>query len=235
MSTCPSTQQLIRLIDEELTEPEITEISDHVQRCQGCQTRLDEITRGRLADIVGLFATVETPSAEGDAACVPEMMTESTEETTDFSSALRDQDQATEQQPDPGPVAEIKRDEVTVDRQPAIADQTGVYQPIHSTRSQSGSPATAMPSGGMPKIPGYELVEKLGQGGMGVVYKARQVGLNRLVAVKMIRGGEQARPEHFARFRVEAEAVAQLDHPNIIQIYEIGAVDDLPFVSLELL
>ena len=86
-----------------------------------------------------------------------------------------------------------------------------------------------------PTIPGYELLEKLGEGGMGVVYLARQTGLNRMVAVKMIRGGQQARPEHFARFRIEAEAVAQLRHPNILQIYEIGEVDDLPFVSLELL
>ncbi len=68
-----------------------------------------------------------------------------------------------------------------------------------------------------------------------MVYLARQTGLNRLVAVKMIRGGQQARPEHFARFRLEAEAVAQLRHPHIIQIYEIGSVDNLPFVSLELL
>ena len=70
---------------------------------------------------------------------------------------------------------------------------------------------------------------------MGVVYKARQTGLNRLVALKMIRGGSQARPDHFARFRIEAEAVARLRHPNIVQIYDIGEVDGLPFVSLELL
>ena len=88
---------------------------------------------------------------------------------------------------------------------------------------------------GLPAIPGYEILEKLGEGGMGVVYKARQLGLNRLVALKMIRGGSQARPDHFARFRIEAEAVARLRHPNILQIYDIGEVDGLPFVSLELL
>ena len=88
---------------------------------------------------------------------------------------------------------------------------------------------------GLPAIPGYELLETLGAGGMGVVYLARQTGLNRRVAVKMIRGGSQARPDHFARFRIEAEAVARLRHPNIIQIHEIGEVDGLPFVSLELL
>jgi eukaryotic-like serine/threonine-protein kinase len=70
---------------------------------------------------------------------------------------------------------------------------------------------------------------------MGVVYKARQLGLNRLVALKMIRGGSQARPDHFVRFSIEAEAVARLRHPNIVQIFDIGEVEGLPFVSLELL
>jgi serine/threonine protein kinase len=70
---------------------------------------------------------------------------------------------------------------------------------------------------------------------MGVVYKARQRGLNRLVALKMIIGGAQARIDYLARFRIEAEAVARLRHPNILQIYDIGEVDGLPFVSLELL
>ena len=91
------------------------------------------------------------------------------------------------------------------------------------------------PPHALPTIPGYELLETLGEGGMGVVYLARQTGLNRRVAVKMIRGGSQARPDHFARFRIEAEAVARLRHPNIIQIHEIGEVNGLPFVSLELL
>jgi tetratricopeptide (TPR) repeat protein len=70
---------------------------------------------------------------------------------------------------------------------------------------------------------------------MGVVYEARQVGLNRPVALKMIRGGASARPELVSRFRIEAEAVARLRHPNILQIFDIGEVDGLPFVSLELL
>src|SRR5271157_4961551 len=86
-----------------------------------------------------------------------------------------------------------------------------------------------------PEVAGYDILAELGHGGMGVVYQARQTGLNRRVAVKMIRGGSQARPDHFARFRIEAEAVARLRHPNIIQIHEIGEVDGLPFVSLELL
>ena len=86
-----------------------------------------------------------------------------------------------------------------------------------------------------PTIPGYDILQRLGEGGMGVVYKARHRGLKRLVAVKMIRGGSQARADHLSRFRVEAEAVARLRHPHIIQIYDIGEAAGLPFVALELL
>ena len=70
---------------------------------------------------------------------------------------------------------------------------------------------------------------------MGVVYKARHMGLNRLVALKMIRGGSQAKPEFFKRFSTEAEAIARLRHPHILQIYDIGEAGGLPYVALELL
>ena len=79
--------------------------------------------------------------------------------------------------------------------------------------------------GPFPTFKGYEVLERLGGGGMGVVYKARQVGLNRLVALKMIREDRQMRTDYLARFMYEAEAVARLRHPNIIQIFDIGEAD----------
>src|SRR5205085_9221407 len=66
-------------------------------------------------------------------------------------------------------------------------------------------------------IPGYEVLEELGHGGMGVVYKARQLKANRLVALKMILGGQHGNLEDKIRFQIEAEAIAQLVHPNIVQ------------------
>ncbi len=84
-----------------------------------------------------------------------------------------------------------------------------------------------------PTVPGYEVLDELGRGGMGVVYLARQTSLKRMVALKMIRGGGDASPEQLERFRIEGEAVARLQHPNIVQIFEIGEHDGDPYFALE--
>jgi eukaryotic-like serine/threonine-protein kinase len=88
-------------------------------------------------------------------------------------------------------------------------------------------------SGALPKVPGFEILDLLGRGGMGVVYRARQLRLNRIVALKMIQTGAGASPKEMGRFRAEAEVQARLQHPNIVQIFEVGEAEGCPYFALE--
>jgi formylglycine-generating enzyme required for sulfatase activity len=114
---------------------------------------------------------------------------------------------------------------------PAAADDT----PPKVARDIGAIATHAAPAEGReyPEVPGYEILGVLGRGGMGVVYRARQLQANRLVALKMIRAVEHASPTERLRFQIETEAVARLQHPHIVQLYEAGEVRGQPFFSLE--
>jgi hypothetical protein len=96
----------------------------------------------------------------------------------------------------------------------------------------AASRATAPLTTGLPQVPGYEVEAVLGRGGMGVVCRARHLALKRTVALKMLTTGHP-HPVELARFTAEAEAVARLQHPNIVQIHEVGEADGRPFFALE--
>jgi serine/threonine protein kinase len=99
---------------------------------------------------------------------------------------------------------------------------------VRSSRSaRDESPAE------IPLVPGYEVLKELGRGGMGVVYQARQLRPDRIVALKMLLAGRHAGPKERARFLREAEAAAHLQHPNIVALYEAGQHGDLPYFTLE--
>jgi serine/threonine protein kinase len=125
------------------------------------------------------------------------------------------------------------------ERNGAGQESTGDIGPAESAQSpaeQAGASTLYKPRPptrqNWPRLPGYDILAELGRGGMGVVYRARDLELNRLVAVKMIRA-EDISGEHLARFRMEAEAVARLRHPHIVQIYSTGSDAGRPFFVME--
>src|SRR5262249_10412715 len=118
---------------------------------------------------------------------------------------------------------------ITSSPTPALDAPTRIQADFSSFSGRSGLSTGA----GLAVIPGYEILTKLGHGGMGVVFKAVQTSLHRVVALKMVLGCYDDNPAQLARFQIEAEALATLQHPNIVQVYDVGTHDGSPFFSME--
>ena len=120
-----------------------------------------------------------------------------------------------------------------------LDERTGEYTPTPAGSSITGAYTPSdpkpkpTPAINLPTVPGFRILGVLGRGGMGVVYRAQQIGLGRVVALKMILAGAHAREKDLERFRAEAQAVARFQHPNIVQVFEVGEADGLPYFALE--
>jgi tetratricopeptide (TPR) repeat protein/tRNA A-37 threonylcarbamoyl transferase component Bud32 len=113
-----------------------------------------------------------------------------------------------------------------------VEHQVGLFFPT-STRNADTDPVGGSEVTRLPQIDGYDVQSVLGRGGMGVVYRARHLKLNRTVALKMLLSGAYADLHELARFQREAEAVAGLNHPNIVQIHDVGELDGKPYFTME--
>jgi formylglycine-generating enzyme required for sulfatase activity/tRNA A-37 threonylcarbamoyl transferase component Bud32 len=114
---------------------------------------------------------------------------------------------------------------------PATLSHAPVAENATATAAPGGEGAAT--SGSLPDIPGYAVEAEIARGGMGVVYRARHLRLNRPAAIKMILGGKYHDPTARVRFLIEAEAIAALDHPHVVHVHEFGTHDGMPFFALE--
>jgi serine/threonine protein kinase len=193
MSPCPSSDQLQRLLAEELDDAQRDPLESHIEGCAACQGALEELSRALVH---------EGEHTQGG----------------DRSGSRHE--------PGSAFLRWLKREVPDT----AAGDEEHHTKEMASTLT--GAPAREL-AGTWPEVPGYEILDVLGKGGMGIVYRARQVSLDRIVALKMIRAEEHDDPERKARFRGEAAAVARLRHPNIVQVYEVGEQAGRPYFSLE--
>jgi len=106
-------------------------------------------------------------------------------------------------------------------------------EPRNSSRAESAS--TAAPDDGMPKIAGYRILDVLGQGGMGTVYRAEQVSLHRQVALKVLNRAQMSEPSFVDKFVAEARAAAKLQHPNVVSVFDVEHDGDTYYYAMELM
>jgi hypothetical protein len=253
MNACPGSDELQNFLDQALDPDYIARILAHVEDCFLCQQSLERLTLGGTV-VRECLPPAAAPTDPDPSADAPRTHVDAQEgEQSQGSGAdLEPPSPATDGPSDSGEAAEATEPDPSPTLVPGPADfhpagteaavrvqeclAAGLATDVVNTPdSDPGALAVARNPSDWPTIPGYEILGSLGAGGMGVVYKANHHGLKRLVALKMIRGAGPARADLVARFRTEAEAVARLKHPHILQIYDIGEAGGLPFVALELL
>ncbi len=207
MLRCLSVEQIEDLIWGR-TDPVMQEAAEaHLDQCDECRRRFLDLTVFPQAEAWRLAAL--------EVSATPPNLQERLNQFKDFPDRSFSTSLASEPQPEEGknhPLAESDAESVHEE----------LVVPLPGSRL-----------GQRPVIPGFEILGELGRGGMGVVYKARQLSHDRMVALKMIHSGRESCPEDLGRFHDEAEAISRLRHPHIVQIYEVGEVEGRFYFVLE--
>jgi serine/threonine protein kinase/Tfp pilus assembly protein PilF len=226
---CPEAHDLQRFLLGQLARADADYLEEHLVHCQRCLTKVPALKASdAVVEAMRALAVSDEPEkdmVEGLINRLQQLQPAGKSQDTDLNSAPSTEvDQASGKRR--YQEADTLDDPVLAGR----ASRTEIW--TGSAESSRKAPSLeAMPAG--LTIAGYDVLGELGRGGMGVVYKARQRSLNRLVALKMILSGAHAGAAERARFRSEAEVLARLQHPHIVQIYEIGDHEGRPFLALE--
>ncbi len=248
MNANPSPHPAAEILDAyalgTLDDAQAEAVAQHLEDCPECRRRAAEAAPDTFLDrLRQAQASPETPaSGEGDPPDIPHIDPERTAQHPDAATGVS--------APDPGesviPTHSVPsgqtgpRPERKVSEEPTLDPVTAGNAPMVSDDTQNagedGPTGPGLPEGTRIGYFGdYELLRVLGEGGMGIVYKARQLSLNRPVALKMIRAARFPSADEVRRFQNEAEAVARLDHPNIVPIFEVGRYEDQHYFSMKLI
>jgi WD40 repeat protein/serine/threonine protein kinase len=218
---CFSLADLERLLAELLPEDEREAVASHVEDCTICQQRLEGLQQQHRRDLPAL-----ADRHEALAAVEPGVLER-------IKLRGHGPDGLDQESRGPAlPVTSFPFEKVLGGG--GMAVPAGIKEQEEVFPSNGDGEKSGMPPAPLPTIPGYEDLETIGRGGMGIVYRARQVTLNRPVALKMIRAAEFASDNDRRRFQNEAEAVAQLNHPGIVPVYEVGEHDHQRYFSMKL-
>ena len=215
MIPCPGDEHLAALLDEGLDRPDMAEVEAHLEGCARCQDVLERLTAERIS---AMSWPADAPAVEAAGSMVEAESAPSEPTPTFLGSTVQGEEDA-------------RRRRLVLGSAPRSPSSYRLPPDERTGPAAGGDGPASYP----PQVDGYDIVGRLGRGGMGVVYRARQHGLDRLVALKMLRGGGHADPESLARFRIEVRAVARLHHPNVVQVFDVGESQGQPFVALELL
>jgi eukaryotic-like serine/threonine-protein kinase len=210
MTECPPRERLERLLAEQLPGPEAEQVEGHVEGCARCQETLADLSGGALTQ-----PPRPLPRRAGE---------------RNTASPLRgnvENDEVSSIEPRSEFLLRLRR-------APLNGGDGLDNGNSDSSTIRQGEGSFATPTRhSRPEVAGHEILVELGRGGMGVVYLARQLGLDRPVALKILLAGAHASPQESARFRAEAETVARLRHANIVQIHQVGEDKGCPFLAFE--